>query len=52
MVSTIKVPEFSPRAGLQIQVKDDEPVNNQASGGKSICLTVLTLVILIFVNIM
>ncbi|PLW21703.1 hypothetical protein PCANC_03221 [Puccinia coronata f. sp. avenae] len=34
MVSTIKVPEFSPRAGLQIQVKDDEPVNNQASGGE------------------
>ncbi|KAA1074144.1 hypothetical protein PGT21_008632 [Puccinia graminis f. sp. tritici] len=32
IVSTVAVPEFAPRAGLQIQVKDDEPVNNQANG--------------------
>ena len=34
IVSSVSVPEFVPRAGLQVQVKDDEPVNNQASGGE------------------
>ncbi|KAI8450963.1 hypothetical protein BY996DRAFT_4586669 [Phakopsora pachyrhizi] len=29
---SVIVPEFTPKAGVQVQVKDDEPVNSQAGG--------------------
>ncbi|KAH9469643.1 hypothetical protein MJO28_004497 [Puccinia striiformis f. sp. tritici] len=32
LVSKVNVPEFVPRAGMQVQVKDDEPVANQGGG--------------------
>lgn len=31
VISTVIVPEFVPKAGLQVQLKDDEPVSNQAN---------------------
>ena len=32
-LAEVRVPEFVPRSGVQVQVKDDEPVSNAAAGG-------------------
>lgn len=32
ILETVIVPEFTPKSGVQVQVKDDEPVNPQAAG--------------------
>jgi len=35
VLDTIIVPEFTPKSGIKVQISDNDPVQNTASGGKS-----------------
>jgi ubiquitin-activating enzyme E1 len=32
VVSSMEIPEFAPKSGIKIQIRDEEPVNNEPSG--------------------
>ena len=35
VADSVLVPEFTPKSGVKIQVNENEPVANDAAGGKS-----------------
>ncbi|GAA5877764.1 hypothetical protein JCM8547_001531, partial [Rhodosporidiobolus lusitaniae] len=37
VLDTVSLPEFVPKSGVQVQVKDDEPVANDEDEGRMSC---------------